>query len=247
MLVGLVLGLLGLPRIELPREMLPQTQADPALISVAITPRTAEPTIPPVRLSTTTSVPTPVPPLFAHNLATALPGWPNDLRGTAWFDGGEYHLFVRGPGQFVATGVPLARPVSNAKLIAVFHKVAGPAGGGYGLIVRDQGAAAERDGHNQSGAYLVLEIGDRGEVGIWQRDESHWIDIVPWTHSDAVHPDFATNSMTITTEGSRLDFSVNGVVVADLSYDRLPTAGAVGVFAGGDFNEVALESLRIER
>ncbi|HEY1298297.1 MAG TPA: hypothetical protein VGJ60_34890 [Chloroflexota bacterium] len=245
MFVGLALGFLGLPRIDWPRDTLPETGSEVS-VPVASLPRTPQPTIAPQPLSTPTSLPTPVPPLFAASLNAAVPGWPNDRRGTAWFADGEYHLFAREPDHFVATGVPLAHRVGNAKLTATFHKVGGPAGGGYGLIVRDQGAAAERDGHNQSGEYIVLEVGDRGEIGIWQRDESHWIDIVPWTPSRAVHPDLALNSITVTTEGSRLDFAVNSVVVADVSYDRLPTAGAVGVFAGGDFNEVALQSLRIE-
>jgi hypothetical protein len=39
---------------------------------------------------------------------------------------------------------------------------------------------------------------------------------------------------------------VNGEVVALLEYDGLPATGGVGIFVGGDLNEVALEWLRIE-
>jgi hypothetical protein len=184
--------------------------------------------------------------LFAERFVSPLAGWPNDPRGLAWFSGGEYRLFARDPGRFVATGVPLPQPVRDAKLSAQFHKSAGPDGGGYGLIVRDQGAVTTRDGRTQTGQYLVLEVGDRGDVGVWQRQETRWIDVMPWTHSEAVHLDGQPNALTVTTKGAALRFEVNGVVVADLSYDRLPPSGGVGVFVGGDLNEVALEWLRIE-
>jgi hypothetical protein len=39
---------------------------------------------------------------------------------------------------------------------------------------------------------------------------------------------------------------VNGQIVAVVSYDNLPSTGGVGVFVGGDLNEVALERLRID-
>jgi hypothetical protein len=69
---------------------------------------------------------------------------------------------------------------------------------------------------------------------------------VPWTHSDAVHLDRAPNRLVINTDGASLRFGVNDVQVADLSYDRLPPTGGVGIFVGGDLSEVALEWLRIE-
>jgi hypothetical protein len=36
------------------------------------------------------------------------------------------------------------------------------------------------------------------------------------------------------------------VQVADLSYAGLPASGGIGVFVGGDFNEVVLDWLRME-
>jgi hypothetical protein len=131
-------------------------------------------------------------------------------------------------------------------LTGQFHKTGGPAGGGYGLIVRDQSPSAERDGRNQGGDYLVLEVGDRGDIGIWQRDQTRWVDVVPWQHSDAVNLDLYTNVITVNTHGQTLDFWVNNQIVAHVLYDALPATGGVGIFVGGDLNEVALDSLRIE-
>ena len=61
-----------------------------------------------------------------------------------------------------------------------------PAGGGYGFVIRNQGSTADLDGKSQNGSYLVVEVGDRGEVGIWQRDGARWIDVLTWRHADAV-------------------------------------------------------------
>ena len=119
-------------------------------------------------------------------------------------------------------------------------------GGGYGLIVRDQGSRTERDGRNQAGQYMVLEVGDQGDVGIWQRNETRWIDVMPWTHSEAVNLGRESNALVVTMRDSVLRLEVNGQVLADLTYDGIPSRGGVGVFVGGDLNEVVLDSLRIE-
>jgi hypothetical protein len=92
----------------------------------------------------------------------------------------------------------------------------------------------------------VLEVGDRGDVGIWQRDESRWIAIPPVTQSNAVHQATEPNELLVTTRGSGPRFVVNGVEVANTTYNGLPAEGGVGVFAGGDLNEVSLEWLIIE-
>jgi hypothetical protein len=146
----------------------------------------------------------------------------------------------------VAVGVPLIGAIEDGVVSAQFHKVDGPGGGGYGVIIRDQAGAAERDGRSQAGEYLVLEVGDSGDIGVWRRNQLRWIDVVPWTHSDAVRRGDEPNTLVVSTRGSAVRFEVNGEVVAQLNYDGLPAAGGVGIFVGGDRNEVALEWLRIE-
>jgi hypothetical protein len=217
-------------------EPTPVAQSTPALQFTPI----AEPTSEPSPTPTVSRV------VFDDTFAERLGGWPNDPLGFAWFARGGYQLFARDSGRFVATGIPLSQPVHNVKISAQFHKAGGPPGGGFGLVVRDQSPPAQRDGRNQSGEYLVVEVGDRGDIGIWQRDETHWIDLVPWQHSEAVRPDQAANSIVVTTHGPALQLEVNGQVVAGVSYDRLPESGGVGLFVGGDLNQIILQALRIE-
>jgi len=260
--LGLVLGFLGLPRLELPAftppavepapvptafDSRPQLAQDvpaatnvPAAISPAFLLPTVEPATP---IPAATATPTP---LFANELTRPIAGWPNDPNGTAWFGGSDYRLFARDSTHFVATGVPLPHPVQDVKLVAQFHKTGGPAGGGYGLIVRDQSPSSERDGRNQAGEYLVLEVGDNGEIGIWQRDQTRWMDVLPWQRSEAVNHDRVPNIISVTTHGETMELQVNSQIVAQVTYDQLPASGGVGIFVGGDLNEVALDWLRID-
>jgi LPXTG-site transpeptidase (sortase) family protein len=165
--------------------------------------------------------------------------WPHDPASTAWHAGDGYRLFARRPGQFVALTAPVAAPLRDVAVTAAFRKVGGPPGGGYGLLVRDQGPGP-RDGSSQDGRFYVFEAGDRGEVGVWRREDDRWVDLLPWTPSDAVRPGDAANELTVQAVGQRVTFLVNGSVVASLT-DPLWADGAVGVFVGGDLNEVVLD------
>jgi len=146
-------------------------------------------------------------------------------------------------GQFVAVAIPGAQDLGDTVVTGVFHKVGGPAGGGYGLILRDQNPE-QRDGRNQLGRYFVFEVGDRGEVGVWLRDGDRWVDLLTWTLSDAVKPGSASNELTVTAAGDHMSFVVNGIPVASQTDTTLRRGGA-GVFVGGDGNEVALDRIAV--
>ena len=109
--------------------------------------------------------------------------------------------------------------------------------------MRDQGPAP-RDGSNQQGRYYVLETGDKGEVGIWRRENDRWIDLLPWQRSDAVRPGGAPNELSAKAVGDRLSLSVNGVEVG-FRNDSTLAVGNVGIFVGGDGNQVAVDQLTV--
>jgi hypothetical protein len=169
--------------------------------------------------------------------------WLDNQPYAGWSDG-AYRLLARDATRFVAVGVPLTRDVSDVVVSATFRKTGGPPGGGYGLIVRDQGPEP-RDGVNQEFNAYVLETGDLGEYGVWRRDGDHWVDLVPWTPSSAVRPGGSPNDLLVRAVGDQLSFSVNGSVIAVVTDDTFPEGG-VGVFAGGDDNAVALDRLNLE-
>jgi serine/threonine-protein kinase len=166
-------------------------------------------------------------------------GWTNNPDQTAWLGQGVYRLFGRVPIGAVAVGAPLAEPLRDVEVQASFRKVGGPPGGGYGLIVRDEGPGP-RDGVNQGGRYYVLEVGDLGEYGIWRRDQDHWVDLIPWTKHSALRPGGEPQVLTVRALGPSLTLIVNGTQIATVQ-DTTLREGGVGFYSGGDLNEVSVD------
>jgi hypothetical protein len=182
-------------------------------------------------------------PFFDERFANNGRMWPSDVDGTAFFANGTYRLVPRQAGQFVAVGAPIVTMLQDVVVNATFHKLSGPPGGGYGIIVRDQGPIPQK-GTSQDGRYYVLEVGDNGQFGIWRRDGTEWVDLLPWQTNAAIKTGTASNDLSVRAVGNRLSLSVNGSPVATRTDDTF-ASGGVGVFAGGDGNEVAVDRFSI--
>jgi hypothetical protein len=169
--------------------------------------------------------------------------WLDNPPFASWRDG-AYRFQAKQATQFVAVGVPINQILADVVISGTFRKTGGPPGGGYGLIVRDQGPEP-RDGVNQQASAYVFETGDLGEFGVWRRDGDRWVDLVPWTRSSAVRPGGSPNDLTVRAMGDRLAFTVNGSQVASVQENTYP-AGGIGLFVGGDYNEVALDHFSVQ-
>lgn len=229
--------------------VLMRTGSPPSAETPLVAPPTAMPipvpTLGPVVVPTLVPVVVPTPDvILEERFVGHPPGWPNDRSLTAWFDVDGYHLFAREPSRFVALSAPGSNSLGDVVVRATFRKAGGPPGGGYGVIIRDQSAHSQ-DGVNQGGRYYVAEAGDRGEVGIWRRANDRWVDLVPWTPSAAVRTSRASNDLELRAVGAHLSLIVNGVPSA-AAEDVVLGSGSVGVFVGGDFNEVILDRFEVE-
>jgi hypothetical protein len=170
--------------------------------------------------------------------------WPHEPTGPAQVTDGAYRLAITEPGQFLRIRPALVEVLSDVNVTGVFRKVSGPPGGGYGIVVRDQVAGA-MDIRDQTGRFYVFEVGDRGEIGAWRRDGDQWIDLVSWTSSAAVQSGQDRNELMVTAVGQQMTFAVNGTTVMNVS-DATLAEGSVGIFVGGDFNTVSVESFVVE-
>jgi len=177
-----------------------------------------------------------------ETFTTVPDGWPNTSGGPARHVEGVYELESQHANRFVAVTAPIPTALRDVVVSARFHKSGGPPGGGYGLMVRDQGPDVH-DGTQQGGRFVVLEVGDQGTVGVWQHEENWWKDLLPWTPSTAVRPASAANDLTVRARGTELTFLVNDVQVAHVYawFDH----GRVGVFVGGDGNQAVLERFAV--
>jgi hypothetical protein len=205
----------------------------------------AQPTLPPQPDKTALPQPeTAAGSILDERFTTNTRSWPSSPQGSAMLTDGSYRLTPRAAGQFVAIGAPLVDVPHDVSVTADFQKLGGPAGGGYGIIVRDQGSGP-LDGTIQNGRFYVLEAGDKGDVGIWRRDGDHWVDLLPWQHADAVKTGNAPNELTVRAVGNRLSLSINGTEVATRT-DATFAGGNVGLFVGGDGNQVAVSHFSIQ-
>ncbi|MBV9169473.1 MAG: DUF4388 domain-containing protein [Chloroflexi bacterium] len=215
--------------------------AVPAQAAAADAAPTLEPTAAP-----TVATPTGQGMLLDESFANNSHNWPSNAQGTAWVVGGSYRVATRQSGQFVAIDAPLpgVQQLQDVVVNATFHKVGGAPGGGYGIIVRNQ-APGSLDGSNQNGHYYVVEVGDKGEIGMWLRDNDHWVDLLAWQRSDAVRPGTAANDLTVRAVGDQLTLLVNGTQVASQT-DSTLKAGGAGVFVGGDGNQVSVDHFSVQ-
>jgi hypothetical protein len=181
--------------------------------------------------------------LLDQTFTSAPAGWPNAPTSPGFWDSAGYHLEPRVAGQFVAIAAPLGTQLSDVLVTGLFRKTGGPTGGGYGVILRAQNPQT-LDGSNQGGQYYVFEVGDRGEVGAWRRDQDRWIDLLPWTASEVVNAGDAENQLEVRATGTQFTFTVNNRQIATVT-DAVLSAGGVGAFTGGDGNHVLLERFTV--
>jgi hypothetical protein len=170
------------------------------------------------------------------------PGWIENVPFAGWYSG-AYMLAARVAPRFVAVAAPQSQALRDVVVSGTFHKVGGPPGGGYGFVLRDQ-EPAQRDGANQAGHFYVVEVGDRGQIGMWRRDDTRWVDLLTWTDSPAVRPGNATNELALRAIGDQFTLLVNGREVMTQTDSTLATGG-IGIYVGGDNNEVAVDRFTV--
>jgi hypothetical protein len=219
----------------------PLAASTPVAVASTVAQPTSVPTAAP-RLPTPTTAVLGAPSLLDTRFAAGVQkDWLENPPFAGWRDG-AYRLFARQATRFVAVAAPVHVP-DDVIVSATMRKTGGPPGGGYGLIVRNQTEGL--NGINQSFDAYVLETGDLGEFGVWRRDGERWVDLVPWTASPAVRQGGSPNEISVRVAGTQLLLSINGIEVARVDDDVL-AHGGVGVFAGGDNNEVALDRFIVQ-
>ena len=165
--------------------------------------------------------------------------WPKDPLIVARRVEGGYRVTPRVDDEFVAIGAPLEESFRDVLVGATFRKLGGPANGVCGLVLRDRGPTP-RDGRNQTGRFYLAQVGGRGEVSIWRREQDLWFELAPWTHCDAVHPGEVSNEVSFEIVGGRLTLTVNGQPAAS-AHDAILDQGGVGLFVAGGGNDVLIE------
>jgi pSer/pThr/pTyr-binding forkhead associated (FHA) protein len=140
-----------------------------------------------------------------------------------WIEAGELNLQVH-KEYFNSWSRFLDREFDDFYLVAHARNVSGSPGS-YGVVFRQQ------DVNN----FYYFEINDEGSYRLRKR-AGDYIDLIPWTASDAIVRDGGMNSLGVSMDGDEIYIFVNGQPVANLK-DSSFQEGSLGLLAGTDLGE----------
>ena len=205
---------------------------------------TAAPTTPPQRAATPTT-----PPLAPNVLADTrfASGMPRDWLLSDVFAGwrdGAFRLTARQATRFVAVAAPVASVPDDVVVSATLRKTGGLPGGGYGLIVRNQ--SPEAAGRHQPGPRRLRRRDWR--PGRIRRLAARWRPLGRPRALDALacRPP-GRLAQRANRQAGRQPVSIHHQRRRSGAVDDDVLAhGGMGVFVGGDNNEVALDRFTVQ-
>ncbi len=107
----------------------------------------------------------------------------------------------------------------------------------FGLLFRNAGSKFYR-----------FKISGKGEFGFDLYLNGKWVDLVPWTKSEAINTGKASNLIRAQCRGNRFTFYVNGVNLGEYIDDTFPDSGKAGLFADSTTSngvKVSFDNLKI--
>ncbi len=135
-----------------------------------------------------------------------------------WIEAGELNLQVH-KEYFNTWSRFLDREFDDFYLVAHARNVSGSPGS-YGVVFRQQ------DVNN----FYYFEINDEGSYRLRKR-VGDYIDLIPWTASDAIVRDGGVNSLGVRMVGDKISVYINGKPIANLQ-DSSFQEGSIGLLAG---------------
>lgn len=150
---------------------------------------------------------TPAPTLFSDDFGNPGSGW-GEVRYADFetaYEGGEYLIRVKQPGRLGYRWAPDALVVGDAR-IDVEARDAGGVGGAYGLLLGMPDGEVYAFLLSPAGWYEVLRYASLGSTPAV---------VVPWSPSEAVLNNGATNRLTLLRSGSQVTLLINGAQPRD--------------------------------
>ncbi len=141
-----------------------------------------------------------------------------------WIENGSFHIQVH-KENFAAWSVYHDLVVEDTLILAHARRVS-EVDGVYGLVFRYQ---------DVSNFYYFL-IDDSGVFSLGKREAGEWIDLIPWTFSDAVLAGESFNRLGVTATGNELVAYINSEPVGTVT-DPSFSKGGVGLIAQSNVDE----------
>ena len=138
---------------------------------------------------------------------------------TVGYEDGKYHITDLRENDVASSW--LTRSFSDFVMEVEATQEGGPDDNDYGVILR----RVDQDN------YYRFKISGTGDYGFDKWEDSGWIDIIPWTRSNAINTGEATNVIKVECNGDKFTFYVNDIKLGDCT-DNSFASGKIGLEAG---------------
>ena len=158
--------------------------------------------------------------LLRQDFTSPDPAWPTneneqEQRGLAE---GRYYLIARQPQSLLSQAIP--GRYDNVVIEVEAGQTDGPAGGAYGLILR------QRDSSN----FYYVGLTSQGSYSFARLVSGQWQEIIPWTPAEAILKVGYLNRLRVEARGKQFKVTVNGQVLATVEDGTFDT-GTAALFA----------------
>lgn len=101
------------------------------------------------------------------------------------------------------------------------YRAAGPIDNQYGIVVR----------YRDQGNFYLFSVASDGLYAVQMLRNDQWIDLHPWTTSEAIRQGDGVNALRVECQGSVMRFFVNNQFLTEVMDATFPS-GSVGLLAG---------------
>jgi len=157
------------------------------------------------------------------DFSNAQSGWETgaDADGTWGYKDGVYRIAVNVPDLAIWANRLQPEQWTGVVVEVEGYLAAGPIDNQYGLIVR----------YRDQGNFYLFSVASDGLYSVQMMRNDQWIDLRPWTASQAVRQGNGVNALRVECQGSVMRFFVNDEFLTEIEDTTFPSGG-IGLLAG---------------
>jgi len=150
-------------------------------------------------------------------------GWETggDTDGEWGYRDGVYRIAVEAPDMAIWANRRQREEWTDMIVEVEAYRASGPIDNQYGIIVR----------YRDQGNFYLFSVASDGLYAVQMLRNDQWIDLHPWTASQAVRQDSGVNALRVECEGSVMRFFANDQFLTEVDDATFPS-GSVGLLAG---------------
>jgi len=150
-------------------------------------------------------------------------GWETgaDADGEWGYRDGVYRIAVEVPDMAIWANREQREEWTDMIVEVEAYRDTGPIDNQYGIIVR----------YRDQGNFYLFSVASDGLYAVQMLRNDQWIDLHPWTASQAVRQETGVNVLRVECEGSVIRFFANGQFLTEVDDITFPS-GSVGLLAG---------------